>query len=304
MEIYPQGMAALRAIKLAQGALFGTNEWKSRDIKERVLSRYPDAAPLPERPELDKLLAQADLGLEWMENAAEGEGAYRYKDEGRTPSFSDSRMSPRLNTESNVETEATEVSADIADARIFENKLSRADKEGAFLVLSVPPRELISAEEELMRRFALEYRNFDELLIGAMQRRAAELKADWKVVINADTATPDSRDWRNLMLLVDQAIKVVEAELSSADKTILLTYTGLLARYNRIDLLERLRDKIGFTHSKLHGLWLLIAGDEQSPLPLLDGKPIPVISVAQWARIPKAWIANAHRSNGNGSREG
>jgi len=30
-------------------------------------------------------------------------------------------------------------------------------------------------------------------------------------------------------------------------------------------------------------------------MPVLDGKPIPVILASEWARIPEAWLQNAHR---------
>ncbi|MFN9248923.1 MAG: protein kinase domain-containing protein, partial [Planctomycetota bacterium] len=58
-ELYPRGMSAARALKLSQGALLGLRYLTPQQIRERVGSRYPDAAPLPSRPELDSLLVQA-----------------------------------------------------------------------------------------------------------------------------------------------------------------------------------------------------------------------------------------------------
>jgi hypothetical protein len=63
-------------------------------------------------------------------------------------------------------------------------------------------------------------------------------------------------------------------------------------------MIERLRDQIGTSQSRLHGLWVLLAADEQSVLPILNGKAVPVIGPGQWARIPEAWIYNRHRANG------
>jgi hypothetical protein len=40
---------------------------------------------------------------------------------------------------------------------------------------------------------------------------------------------------------------------------------------------------------------VLIAADEQRHMPVLDGKPIPVILTSEWARIPEDWLENLHR---------
>jgi len=35
---------------------------------------------------------------------------------------------------------------------------------------------------------------------------------------------------------------------------------------------------------------MLIPADEQSPLPMMEGKAVPVIGPAEWARVPERWI--------------
>jgi hypothetical protein len=77
---------------------------------------------------------------------------------------------------------------------------------------------------------------------------------------------------------------------------VLLVYPGLLARYDQIQLLERMREACGRQHDG-PGFIVLIAADEQRHMPVLDGKPIPVILASEWARIPEAWLENAHRSS-------
>ena len=66
-----------------------------------------------------------------------------------------------------------------------------------------------------------------------------------------------------------------------------------------MDVLTRLREKVGrkSDESGISGLWMLIATDEQSSMPIMDGKPIPVIGPAEWARIPDSWLRNEHRSS-------
>ena len=76
---------------------------------------------------------------------------------------------------------------------------------------------------------------------------------------------------------------------------VLLVHAGLVARYGAIDLLERLRDRVGDREAP-RGAWLLLAADEQSELPLLEGRPVPILGLTQRARVPREWLENLHRS--------
>ena len=70
-ELYPRGMPAERALRLGIGALSGLGIGEAEkgftieQIRERVRSRYPEAEPLPDRPELDALLAKVGLEVRW-----------------------------------------------------------------------------------------------------------------------------------------------------------------------------------------------------------------------------------------------
>ena len=46
------------------------------------------------------------------------------------------------------------------------------------------------------------------------------------------------------------------------------------------------------------GVWLLTPNDEQEARPVIDGRPVPVFPAAQWARVPREWLA-ARRSAGS-----
>ena len=110
------------------------------------------------------------------------------------------------------------------------------------------------------------------------------------MVLRADAADKKSQDWQNLQRLVSLCMPGVEENLSHCSKTLLLTGIGLLARYDQLQLIEDLRDKTGVTGGTLEGLWILVSESSQSALPTLDGKPIPVLTSGQHARIPKMWI--------------
>ena len=40
---------------------------------------------------------------------------------------------------------------------------------------------------------------------------------------------------------------------------------------------------------------MLVPADDAQVLPVLDGKPIPVITAGEWANIPEPWLQNVHR---------
>jgi len=299
LELYPRNMQPARVLKLCHGALLGTRELTVEEIHKRVMSRYPEAESLPVRPELDVLLAGLDLELEWSPSAARGNGAYVFRAQETQSASSSTSLPGRMPTLLPHSPPSGELPPEIADARLFESKLQRAAADGTFLALTAPPKGLTPAEQELTRRFRVAVRNVDEILIRLMRQQAEAVKADWNVVLRADAAPRDSQDWRNLMILVSRVIPLLEQELLATEGTTLLVFPGLLARYGHLDVLERLRDRItspAGTGTHLRGLWVLVPSDEQNALPTLDRKPVPVISSNQWARIPEAWLANAHRA--------
>ena len=87
-------------------------------------------------------------------------------------------------------------------------------------------------------------------------------------------------------------IPAVEAELRASEKAVLLVHPGLLARYAQMEMLERLRDQVG-RKGACPGMWVLVAADGQSELPVIDGREVPLISSGQRARVPDPWLKNA-----------
>jgi serine/threonine protein kinase len=297
LELYPRRMPAERALKLSQGALLGAPELTVEQIRERVRARYPEAEPLPGRPALDRLLTAAASRLAWVAEAAQGRGAYQAPklDLGTLSSGS----TPVLRAETG-QALAVDTSPEIATARHLEEQLQRAAREGAFLALTVDARHLERAECELSRRFNVEVRSVEAALIQHMKAEASRSGAEWSVVLRADAAAPSSRDWQNLLVLVRRALAAFESELAAAERTVLLTHPGLLARYDQVGFLERLRDRVGRRPEPgavpLHGLWVLVPSDDAGTLPVLDGRAVPVIGPSQWARLTRTWVENAHRA--------
>lgn len=291
-ELYPQGMPAARALKLSQGALYGQRMLTVQQIRERVAGRYPEASPLPDPPALDTLLREANLEFQWDANGKDGHGCYLSPLRDRISVTSGSESISRQQTESG-RGEVGEVTPEQADARQFEERLQRSMQEGAFLALLVNPKYYDSARSELCRRFPLELVDFEGLFLDALQATADEAKIKWDLVLQTD-AQPHAGDWDKLTMLVGRAMPQVEKQLLDAEKTMLMVYPGLLARYDQMDLLSRLSQQVGRTGG-IPGLWLLLPGDSEA---MIDGKPVPLIGPGQRARIPKSWLRNLHRSNG------
>ena len=290
-EFYPRDMEAVRALKLSQGALYGVSPLTVSDMRERVRSRYPEAQELPDRPVLDTLLEEAGIDLRW-DPTAKGVGGYVGRIYDSYTVSTTSKIHSRQTT-ALVPQDGADLSPETADARQFEERLEHGIKDGSFYTLLVPPKYYERACQELTHRFPVELVDFEGLFLGALRQVVDKAGAKWDAVVNAD-ATPGGTRWDKFMVLVKRAMPLVEQELSSFHKPLLLVYAGLLARYEQMDLLERLRDKIG-RRDGIAGLWLLVPGDH---LALMDGKAIPLIGRGQQVRIPESWIGNWHRGNG------
>jgi serine/threonine protein kinase len=290
-ELYPCGMDAARALKLSQGALYGVPFLTVQQIHERVSSRYPEAAELPGRPALDDLLLSVGFDFRW-DPAAKGSGCYVSRLRDTVSITSGSESFPRLPTAPGAP-EGGEITPEEADARQFEERLQRGIKDGSFLALLVNPKYYQRAVGELCRRFSIELVDFEGLFIDALRQVADQAKVNWDLILKSD-ATPNQGDWDKLMLLVGRAMPKIEEQLMAADKTMLLVYAGLLARYDQMQLLSTLQAKVG-QRDGIPGLWLLIPGDQQA---MIDGKAVPVLGPGQRARIPESWLQNVHRGNG------
>jgi hypothetical protein len=296
LEIYPRGMSAERALKLAHGALLGAPELSEEQIRARVSARYPAAETVPGRPMLDGLLSATGSHLSWASEAGGGQGAYRVLRKDVMSLSSSSTSLPRQETS---DVPALDASPEVATARRIEERLQRAARDGAFLALTVEPRYLHRAERELTARFAVQSRSVEAAVVQAMRAEADRAGADWAVVLRADAEPPASLDWRNLLTLAGRAIDAVERDIAKSERTVLLTHPGILTRYDAIGCLERLRDRVGRrdpSGTMLHGVWVLIPAEDPAALPLIDGKAVPLIGPAQWTPLSAAWLENAHRA--------
>lgn len=276
-EFYPRGMEAARALVLAHGSLLGEVRLKVDQVQDRVASRYPEAQRLPGRPELDALL-RPNWEFTWIPE----EQVYERKSRFLSVTTVSGSRSPHSGGEDTTELQ------EAATARIFEERLRDAQRDGRFLVLTVAPRHLVRAETELARRFDVEPIWFEEALVEAMLARAKDARVDWNLVRRTDAA-PGSSEWTYLLHLAEMAMDTVEQRIAQCRRTVLLSRPGLLTRYRLMPRLERLRDQVG-RRDGLFGLWMLVPMPGNQELPMVDNVAVPLLASGQRARIPSAWL--------------
>lgn len=286
LELYRSGLSAEHALTEARRALVGLSRATPDEIRRKVAARFPEAEPLPDRPELDQLLSRAGLSLAW-DPASE-----RYQ----LPSL------PSLNPTAtgSVSRFGTQMPAQIAPVEIdvaadFEQRLERSTNHGGLLVLMVDRHNLERAQSELDRH-AVTTVDLEDWLLAEIRRRTADGKPSWERVIEADTAGPGTPAWSNLQRLLDSAMGELTQRLSSTAGTVLLTHLGLLARYDRLDTVAAWRDIVHSGDQPLRALWLLTATTTGADVPFVDDRPVPVLTANEHTKVPAEWLRNAHRA--------
>jgi serine/threonine protein kinase len=291
LELYPPNLSAERALALSRSALFGVRELKLDEIRSRVASRYPQAEPLPGRPQLDRLLEQVGFPLQWDDHAANGAGAYKSKHVAFSTGNSYT-IGSRARTIDHAPV-GQPVSEEVAEAQRLEEKLVRARKQGSYLVLTIDPKYLNDAANQL-QRIGAKRLSASELFLTAMKGTASNLGVPWDVVLEADAAGKGSADWTRLQELVRRSMPEVLETLRNSNEDILLTDAGLFARYGRMNEIDSLRNDTG-TQSGPHSLWLLIPGHGAATTPTLCGQAVPITNEAQFEQLTPQWARNFHR---------
>jgi serine/threonine protein kinase len=291
LELYPPDLSAERALALSRSALFGVRELKLDEIRSRVASRYPQAEPLPGRPQLDRLLEQVGFPLQWDDRAANGAGAYQSKHVAFS-SGNSFTIGSRGRT-IDLTLAGQPISEEVAEAQRLEEKLTRAREQGSYLVLTIDPKYLDDAAKQL-QRIGAKRLSASELFLTAMKSKAADLGVPWEVVLEADAADKRSADWTRLQELVRRSMPEVLETLRNSNEDILLTDAGLFARYGRMNEIDALRNDTG-TQSGPHSLWLLIPGKGATLTPTLCGEAVPITNQAQFEQLTPQWARNFHR---------
>jgi serine/threonine protein kinase len=284
LELYPKNLPPRDALELSQSALAGADAIAIQDLRDRVRERYPEAAPLPDRPALDDLLREAAYDWTWDDAASRYRAPRPSTDVSTTYAHrSATRLTPRFHEVPPSERD------DFETARDTEHKLCVGARQGGFLILTASRDHYYEAIAEIVRRFHPEVIDLDRTLLDAMRGIADTRGHKWDRVLTADAEPPESHHRARLAALVAEAIPSVETALRARTGPALLVNPGLLARYNQLSLIDRLREDPG------PGVWLLVAGQDTHK-PMIDSEAVPLISPNTWARVNLYWIQNLHRA--------
>jgi hypothetical protein len=306
LELYPKGMPAVEALRLASGTLAGLDGIPVRELHQRVRDRYPDAELLPDRPLLDRYVREAELGLEWDSNLPpdptfpENKGAYTRLRSGGASSASGYSLFSTSRGHGPRQTKTEEQEAcDACAQRLASSRDSRG-----FVVLQCLYDFATWAESALRIAFPdVTVVDVEADLIASMQNQASRMQIPWSTVVTADAAKPGTTDDRNLRTLVKAAMQPLAAKLRASTTPLLLINPGLLARYDLISVLTDLRDASGTitaagTLTGPPGVWVLVPTGSFGTHPTIDGAAVPIIGSHQSMVLPKAWIAQQNPQAG------
>lgn len=290
LELYPRGMPAARALTLSLATLAGGGLTVDALLR-RVSARYPEAQPLPARPDLDRLLAPH--GLVFVAELGE------YARPGQHAATSMTvQMPPRASTVAPGLPARRDPDAQRAAA--FQDQLDRGIASRRFRVIQVRADLAIAAAERLGETLGVAPISLDHALAEAVRRCAATDEVDWASIEAADRAGPEGPDWPLLLGLVrDAAATMVDALLKDGVRKgagpLVLVWPGALARYGLSSALSRLVEQAerGDTGAVL----LVVPSHADGLSPSINGRlPVPAPLPGQRLQMPEPWLANAHRA--------
>lgn len=299
LEVYPRGLSAERAVRLARAALLGAGTLSEDAIRTRVRTRFPAAAALPTRPDLDHLLRDA-VGLEWFPGGAGPAGIPLAPGFRIPPTQAASGLTAITVSGSRYRTGTALDAPDEtrAEAEAVDDRLHRHAANGGYLVLTVRPKRYDSALRGLTRLGATAV-SADELIIGALRSQADAKRIRWDdAIIATDAAGPDSDQWPRLLTVLRDALPAVRTALLQGPEHVLLTDPGLLGRYGAVGLLDDLRERTTRQQPEpgqtLRTLWVLVPAEDPAALPAIAGHPIPTTTSAERLALPDSWLHNVH----------
>jgi len=244
------------------------------DIAEVLRSRFPLAGEVPAgSAELTKLLAQAGLPFVW--------------DEKKAAFVAESAPGSTRTTRGATSGHGVSV----APRDQMEEGLRLRFRDGEPLVLTLSGRLHARGLARLAALFPFEVVSLERELLQEMRRVVDTAEASWETILAADAEGPQGPDWVNLLGVVDAALESVEARLAGSEQALLLERVGLLARYRRLGLVERLMARSGAKGGP-PAVWLVVTQGSDE-LPRVDEVPVPLPPASRPVPLPRGWLEEA-----------
>lgn len=300
LELYPRGLGASRAVRIARATLLGSGTLSEQEIRDRIRTRFPDASPLPPRPELDTLLRD-EVGLVWSGDRTAPDG---------TPLAPGFRVPPppspvgatAIGSSGTRYRTGTAISApdeERAEAELTDERLRRHAAAGGYLVLTVPPSQQDRAIRALESLGATQMSG-DRLTIEAMHAEASAKGVDWdRAIVATDAEGPAGSRWPRLLAVARSAIERVREQVLSGPECAVLTHPGLLARYDQLGVLDDLRERttrLPADGQSLKTLWVLVPTEDPRAAPSIGGRAVPITTPTEHLPLPDVWLRNLHHT--------
>ncbi len=281
-ELHHRQISPAAAAEVALRGLSQTESLSASQIRSRIAARFPDLDRVPQRPQLDTVIAQTGLGLAW-----DGQkNAYRFADS----------QPPSLTTWHTHQPTAlpalpgapADVAAEDTDQRAA---LRRCIAERGFLAIGVPvPPDRPAEHERVAHALAEVYDghllDLTAALISGMRELAQRQGVSWDLIRGADAATAGPRDAQGLRTVVDRVLPQLAEDLRQkvfgepgGEQPLILTEPSPLARYGHLNLLTQLSD---FAAPRRRAVWLILPQLRGQHGPLVDREPLQLGSPGQF----------------------
>jgi len=294
LELYPRGMAADRALTLSMSVLTPPGLTPG-EVRDRVAARYPEAALLPDRPELDALIAVHQLRYDAQAGSYVRPGVSH-------PTTATIRALTRMTSAQPHQRKRR--SPDAMRAQAFQDALSRGVERGRFRVVEVLAdvrfeKDAVRFEEaaqSLASELGVTCDSLDHMVWRAARKLAEEQDVNLTAVMETDRKGPKGRHWELLLQLMKGAADtVVDHLLSERKRTRVLVNPGILARYSLQQPLERLVDRAQQEDGA--AIILVVPCHDNTLAPTINGLlPVPAPLPGQRLAMPEDWLRNAHRA--------
>jgi serine/threonine protein kinase len=279
-ELYHRDLSLTDAVAVALKGAGGTQAVTAHEIRDRVRARFPALPPLPERPRLDQLLAEAGLGLVYDD----AEHGYRWP----------TRAADTKGLASRQATVTGFVGPQLVSGGRSGHRLGESAGSRSFLALGVEAERVDRAVEGLAGRFGAAVVDVTGLLIDAMRAQAAEVGLPWNLIQAADAAPAGSRDAAGLAALVQRSLPAVEDAINAAlsgapngTRPVVLTEVAPLARYGHLGLLAQWTD---LAVRRPQAIWVVVPQLPGNQGAVVDKRPLPLAAPGQFFRLDAEWI--------------
>lgn len=280
-ELHHRDMPAAAAVGHALRGMAAHRGLTAFSVRQRTRARFPALPPLPERPALDRVVADAGLGL-------------TYDDELRTYRPVDAAGGTtglRVATETRVAVAPDPVSVDGVPGQRLRDSASRR----SFLALAVPGHRLDRASRVLTSTYGAVEVDLSDVLLDEVRNLAGSAGMQWETIERADSAPPGSRPAQGLATLVQRALPAVTSAIEEAmsahaegTRPVLLIGAAPLVRYGHVTVLAPWTD---LARARSQALWLVIPQLRGDRGAVIDGQPVPLNSPGQLVHLDTDWLA-------------